>query len=88
MTALSQEVGLELGSPLRPCDDFGLIAGTSAGGQLFKRVRGRQSFRDEPLKLVIKRLMKKHLREKDTAGKEILFKFEASKLQKHRSCNV
>lgn len=57
-------------------------------GKVFNVVRGQQRFKPEPLELAIKRLVKKYLGERSTEGEETLFRFEASKLEEDRSCNV
>ena len=56
--------------------------------QLLNVVRGQQRFKPEPLESAIKRLVKKYLGERSTEGEETLFRFEASKLEEDRSCNV
>lgn len=60
----------------------------SKAGRFFKVVRGRQRFKSEPFESAIKGLVKKYLGERGPKGEETLFRFEASKLEEDRSCNV
>ena len=76
---------LELAPKIFPVE--GLIR-ESKVGKFVKVIRGRQCFKAKPLELAIKRLVKKHLGERSAEGEETLFRFEASKLEEDRSCNV
>ncbi len=56
--------------------------------QLVKGILGKERFNPKPLELAIKGLVKKYLGERSIEGEETLFRFEASKLEEDRSCNV
>ena len=65
----------------------GIISGSKIG-QLVTVARGRQRFKAKPLELAIRRLVKKHLKQRSTECEETLFQFEASKPNENCSCNV
>ena len=76
---------LELAPKIFPVE--GLIPGSKVA-KFVKVMRGRQRFKAKSLELAIKRLVKKHLRERSAEGEETGFRFEASKLTEDRSCTV
>lgn len=76
---------LELASKIFPVER--LLRGSKVG-KLVKVMRGLQRFKAEPSEVAIKRLVKKHLRERSAEAEETEFRFEASKLTEDRSCNV
>ena len=61
---------LELAPKIFPVE--GLIRGSKVG-KFVKGMRGRQRFKAKSLELAIKRLVKKHLRERSAEGEETLF---------------
>ena len=57
-------------------------------GQAFKIAHGGQRFKDKPLELAIKRLVKKHLGDNCIQGEETPFRFKATELQGEHACKV
>lgn len=57
-------------------------------GRMFKLARGAERFDPQPLESAVKRLVKKYLGDKATAGEDTPFRFRPSNISEQDDCRV